>query len=245
MELYRGIGPRRVLYFISILTIGFFLLLTVKGVDGVIQSMARSRLVASVVHEQLSSHPAQGGVELASLKEVAWSDELPSLELWLLGQWDQNFKRSQIEENLTQLMKKHAYSSRLKASLERWKASLRYVDFFEEMNRDPSPEALFFEAKHTYFESEGLKRIGRRFDAVVLDLWASQLLGRFIRMNPESGDVPQALFMLGATFVKLNKTVAESYSSSRIFNLCSELYPYSIWSKRANAYRRNEIGNGV
>ncbi|MBC7693198.1 MAG: hypothetical protein H7222_15645 [Methylotenera sp.] len=183
-----------------------------------------------------------------------------ALQAWLYQRIFQNNRPSTISKELTAFNQAGSYGPSSQILIKRWNEALgrwdkslsdgvpgRFsVNPVERGERYKFlPEALFEQARLHYYEASGYQKIGRKFDASVLYLWSSELLSQFIQLNPSSPDVPQALFLLGASQVRMRTAFNPEIRSDRLLNLCVELYPDSIWATLARELRREEFGYAV
>jgi hypothetical protein len=222
--------------------------MALKSFDSVRHSVDRSRLVTALVHQQINEMKGITARE-DTLNEITssaeWPDDFIALERWLIQQWSSTSDSLMIMERLQLMSEQHSLSPTLKKSLSRWKNTLYKVSVFKSIETNLTGKTLFAEGQQRYFEAEGYKKIGRQYDAMVLYLWVGALLTQFLEKSPMDKDTPQALFMLGASLAQLRHAFPRRLKNHLILNLCSEFYPYSVWSKRAAAYWRDETDNGT
>jgi hypothetical protein len=134
----------------------------------------------------------------------------------------------------------------MRVTLGRWSHSL--LDWQKEFKVGGDrvhSEDLMREGKQRYFEAAGFRKIGRAYDATILNLRTISLLTRFIHQDPYSSSVPEALFMLGAAYAGLGHALPKKMRGDRILNLCSELYPDSLWADRSQTIWREAYGDEI
>ena len=99
---------------------------------------------------------------------------------------------------------------------------------------------LLIEGRQRFFEASGFEKIGRTYDAAVLNLWAIVVLTQFVEKNPYHPEIPETLYMLGEAYMDLGSGLPSQVKADRVINLCSELYPDSVWANRANSLWREQ-----
>jgi hypothetical protein len=207
----------------------------------------RGRLVASIVQEQgnILFQDQSSGAALAAQREQASDPDF--LRRWMIERFaaTQNDPRV-VSRDLQRVIGHSQESPFVLASLKRWQSTLnRWGTEFSSSSyasgdsRDDLKNShalmLLIEGRQHYFESAGFRRIGKSFDAAVLDLWTISILSKFVEKYPLHPAVPEVLFMLGDEYLSLGSSLPEKAKSDRILNLVPELYPDSIWASRANA----------
>jgi hypothetical protein len=211
------------------------------------RSHERGRLVSSIVDQQyleLSGHSTQVATRVPSWVPK-WNDDSLELKRWVVQEsFAKNANPAALASKLDLLSHAYSYSGPLEASLSRWKEVLaRWAQNPE--NAITAPDKLLEDSRQHFFEAVGYNKIGRPFDATILHLWTIGLLTRFIEMKPFDPGVPEALYMLGVSYLELGDALPHQMRGDRILNLCSELYPDSLWASRSNAIWRETYSNEV
>jgi len=67
-----------------------------------------------------------------------------------------------------------------------------------------------------------------------MNLWTITVLSEFVEKYPYHPEIPEALYMLGDSYLDLGTGLPNQVKADRVLNLCSELYPDSVWASRAN-----------
>lgn len=212
------------------------------------QSHERGRLVVSIIREQKSLLAQLPEPHEDFKKNKGWPDDYMALQSWLILQLAKNAQPAEADLRLSQVSDQRSYSPVLKASLDRWSQAFQRWEVSRSIASQNlrTPEQLMEEARTRHFEATGFYRIGRMYDATALYLWSIELLSNFIESNPLHRDVPEALYLLGAAYFRFRGVIPNSVRSDRILNLCSEVFPETIWSERARAIWRNGVGrNGI
>ena len=209
----------------------------------------RGRLVASVVREQrmlMEEMIGQGSQIEDKLNQArGWPDDSLLLETYLISVASGRSDLKKVSSEFTRLtfqnnVSRHV-SRQMAKSLERWNRDL--ANWAEMQSKGlPSIDALMSEGRRHSFESMGYRKIGRGYDAAVLDLWSVSLLSQFVEESPMDPRVPEALYLLANAYSGLRFALPNSVRGDRILNPCSELYPESIWSKQATKVWQAEKG---
>jgi hypothetical protein len=216
------------------------------------RSKERSRLVVSIVDEQLD--------DLFNVTHAWESAQNPEGSRRARSMGANNLKLTPGHSNdelveLRQSIRYRIGSDRLIAS-STWKPALsRWYRTLSRWAHQPSgteqgldhlsSDQLLSEGRKHYFEAVGLRKIGKPYDATVLNLWSIVLLTKFIEKNALSPAMPEVLFMVGDAYIGLDSALPFKIKRDRILNLCSELYPDSVWANRANSIWKEEFGNAI
>ena len=237
---------RSLLLVVSCLTFIVGGIVVLKVYEDTMRTHERGQLVSSIVEQQfheLSSGSQAGNFRRVSLE--AWRDDSLELKQWVI---QQSLKSpggpgaaSRKLENLNQTRN---HSSIMQISLKHWQNTLRRWADQEKHKHFESAEFLKV-AREAFFESAGLRKIGKSYDATVLQLWTISNLTRYINLNPYDGKVPEALYMLGVAYMDLGQSLPTKIRGERILNLCSELYPDSFWANRSNGVWREAASNEI
>jgi hypothetical protein len=226
---------------------GIFVL---KFYEDSMRARERGRLVESIVREQLNS--------LTEQSELIASDTpagLPrgkdsiALERWLISKTLTGKNHSENFQHLTALLRSLSKDvpGGLQASVNRWANTCEsWADTLsrKDMNLDGlSAHQLLVEGRQRYFEASGFQKTGRSFDAAALDLWTITVLSEFVEKYPYHPEIPEALYMLGDSYLDLGTGLPAQVKADRVLNLCSELYPDSVWANRANSIWQEQYSN--
>ena len=236
----------------SLLLVGSCLAFVVGGIivlkvyEDTMRTHERGQLVSSIVEQQF--HDLSSGSQAGNFRRVSlesWRDDSLELKQWV---FQQSLKlpggpaaTSRRLENLDQT---RTHSTSMQISLKHWQSALRRWAAAEKHKRFASEDFLKV-ARQTFFESAGLRKIGKSYDATVLYLWTISNLTRFIDSNPYDGKVPEALYMLVVAYMDLGHSLPTKMHGERILNLCSELYPDSFWANRSNGVWREAASNEI
>lgn len=204
----------------------------------------RRRLAASIVREQIGFLTQwQPDIKLLS-RESGWPDDFLLLGNWLVVQLASSSEPKTILRQLIALSRDRSYSRTLRNSINRWSDALGRWSELKKSVFKFDPTYILQEARILHFEAMGLQKIGRQYDGVALYTQTILLLAKFIEKNANDSYIPEALFLLGDSMIRLRHVLPSSIRSDRILNLCSELYPESIWGQQANLVWRSESLNG-
>jgi hypothetical protein len=224
-------------------------LFVLKFYEDAMRSRDRGQLVSSIVDQQF--HELQAPTESAPLKLVgdpalpALKDESVDLKRWVIQQTLASATSpSELPHRLELIRLNHPHSRDMDRTLERWQKSLESWSR-EITSGNPSADDLLQEGRVHYFEAAGYAKIGRRYDATVLQLWTISLLTRFVAKKPFDTRVPEALFMLGTEYLDLGPALPVRVRGDRILNLCSELYPDSFWANRSNGVWKEAVSSAI
>ena len=216
-------------------------LLILKVCEDSNRSRERGHLVASIVHEQAVAFQQENISDKVLDDLDKWPDDFLSLKNWVVIQTWRTGDPGQVSHRLRLISNRHSYSPVLRTSLRRWSEALTRWASESDHPEQMSPDELIQDARHRYFEASGYQKIGRQYDAAVLYLWSAAFLNRFVQTAPDDSRVPEALFILGEAYLRLQHALPTPIRSDRILNLCSELYPDSIWASRADALWKDEV----
>lgn len=100
--------------------------------------------------------------------------------------------------------------------------------------RFPSADLLEM-GRQSYYRAKGYEKRGDLEIAFGYYLRSSKLLIKFLKIEPGHIDVPEVLFLIGDSFMRFYGLVPTNVRLDRILNLCGELYPETIWARRARA----------
>lgn len=223
---------------------GIFVL---KFYEDSMRTRERGRLVESIVREQLNSL-----VEQSETKVQETASGLPraknssDLERWVISKTlaaSRNFHR--LTSLLRSLSHDKAVPDGLQTSMNRWANTCEHWGNAESRNSiglsGLSATQLLAEGRQRFFEASGFEKIGRSYDAAILNLWTIVVLSEFIEKHPFHPEVPEALFMLGDSYLDLGNGLPNQVKADRVLNLCSELYPDSVWANRANSIWKEQF----
>jgi hypothetical protein len=208
-------------------------------------SKERSRLLVSLLKEELSTLK-NSPVDFHLLNSTrVWPDDFLLLESWVIQQIIHGASIEKTAQSLELLAAQHHYSRTMEVSLSRWNKALSSWAESRYMVSAHTPERLLEVGRQKHFEADGFQRIGRKYDAAILYLWSGTHLAQFVELNPESPDVPEALYLLGNCFLKLRHAFPTSLRMDRMTSLVSDLYPNSVWSRKASILWQEEMLNGT
>jgi hypothetical protein len=218
-----------------------------KFYEDSMRTRERGRLVESIVREQLNSLAAQSAVtfrETASGLPRAKSSE--ELERWVIFRTlagSRNFH--QLTSLLRSLSHDQSVPASLHISIKRWANTCENWGHtatrnFIEMS-GLAANQLLVEGRQRFFEASGFQKIDRSYDAAVLNLWTIAVLSEFVEKYPFHPEIPEVLFMLGESYLNLGKGLPAQVKADRVLNLCSELYPDSVWASRANSIWKEQF----
>ena len=200
----------------------------------------------SIVREQLHSLVEQSEAEeVATMSGLPRSKDSLGLERWLIAR---ALNGSRNYRELTSVLRSLAHDRTipewLQISVNRW------ANNCESWSNTPArtdlslsgltAHELLKEGRQRFFEAAGFKKIGRSYDAAVLNLWVIRVLTQFVEKNPYHPEIPEALYMLGDAYIDLGTGLPPQVKADRVINLCSELYPDSVWANRANSLWREQ-----
>jgi hypothetical protein len=241
------------LTFVLVLGVGISVL---RVYEDSMRTRERGELVVSIVREQMRTLGTRSAVlAMAQVKErtdlsYATSDGLWNPKRWLIRQvFEAPRDPSHIASLLKTWLHAHSATAIARMSMDRWSKTLELWSTQPSSNEQGieglSPEQLLSEGRLRFFEASGFHKIGKADDATVLDLWTIVLLTKFIEKNPFHSSVPEALFMLGDAYVYLGRALPSQVKADRVLNLCSELYPDSVWANRANLVWKEEFADAI
>jgi hypothetical protein len=248
---------------------GIFVL---KFYEDSMRARERGRLVESIVREQLNSLMEQSEVATSDTPAgLPRGKDSIALERWLISKTltassglSRNVSsdisgaasvhpadkdRSGNFQHLTTLLRSLSkdVSGGLQASVNRWANTCEsWADTLsqKETSLDSlSAHQLLVEGRQRYFEASGFQKTGRSFDAAALDLWTITVLSEFVEKYPYHPEIPEALYMLGDSYLDLGTGLPARVKADRVLNLCSELYPDSVWASRANSIWQEQYSN--
>ena len=218
-----------------------------KFYEDSMRTRERGRLVESIVREQLNSLVTQSE---ATFRET--TSGLPreksskELERWVISRilaGTRNFH--QLTSLLRSLSHDHSVPAPLQTSVGRW------ANTSENWGNTPtrnsigmnglSADQLLVEGRQRFFEASGFQKIDRSYDAAVLNLWTIAILSEFVQKHPFHREIPEVLYMLGESYLDLGKGLPPQVKADRVLNLCSELYPDSVWANRANSIWKEQF----
>jgi hypothetical protein len=235
-----------------------------KFYEDSMRTRERGRLVESIVREQLNSLIKQSEFTASDASSgLPRGKDSIALERWLIlktlnasgdisgmasGNAPENVSgpmsdkdKSGNFQHLTSLLRSlsHEVPNGLRSSVNRWANTCEsWADTLahKEMNLNGlSAHQLLVEGRQRYFEASGFEKIGRSYDAAALNLWTITVLSEFVEKYPYHPEIPEALYMLGDSYLDLGNGLPNQVKADRVLNLCSELYPDSVWASRANA----------
>jgi hypothetical protein len=234
------------------------LLLTLKSVGDYRSSRERGRFVVSMIREYRAGMLTHFKAQSFKVDHESLETDPAALQAWLVQRFLEDSRPIQISQKLDRLshysLATPHSSSVLRKTFKRWNESLirweRTLGSGESMISGGSyekvpPQLLFKQARLHYFEASGYQKIGKKYDASILYLWSFELMSRFIQADPLSSEVPQALYLLGASQVRLREAFSSGLRSDRLLNLCVELYPDSVWATLARELLQEEFGYAV
>ncbi|MCM2322755.1 MAG: hypothetical protein NDJ90_05800 [Oligoflexia bacterium] len=91
------------------------------------------------------------------------------------------------------------------------------------------------EGRRKYFEAMGYQRVGGHKAAEPLFFRTIEVLSGFIDHAPKDSRVPEALYLLGASYYYVSH--GRDHAAERLLNLCSDYYRGTVWGNRADALR--------
>jgi hypothetical protein len=214
-------------------------------------SQQKGRFVVSMVQEQVNalseSSSRLWGAPAVWAPKSGWPDDFLALQNWIIQGAILGKDPDSLSHQLAQISHGRTISPTLSASIRRWQDGLvrwsRARAKFK--GSDIDPQDLLEEGRLRHHEAVGYDKIGRGYDATVLYLWSADFLRRFIAQAPLEAEVPEALYLLGQAHVRFRHAFPPSIRSDRFLNLCSELFPGTLWAKRANAVWRDEMRNEI
>ena len=224
-----------------LLCAGVFVL---KFYEDSMRARERGRLVESIVREQLNSLVKQSEFTASDVPSgLPRGKDSIALERWLIlktlnasGDKDKFGNFQHLASLLRSLS--HEVPNGLRPSVDRWANTCEsWADTLahKEMNLDGlSAHQLLVEGRQRYFDASGFEKIGRSYDAAALNLWTITVLSEFVEKYPYHPEIPEALYMLGDSYLDLGTGLPNQVKADRVLNLCSELYPDSVWASRAN-----------
>ena len=243
MALTRALKPVRLIAGSAIFVL--VLILTIKSFQEFRRSQERGNLIASIVREHYSSLKDQVTPDDSIYSQKGWPDDFLGLQTWLIFRLAQSSSPASVADELASLAQRHAHSPVMQTALNRWQSSLNQWSGMDHLFASMEGSALLEEGRLKHSEATGYRKIGRQYDAVAHYLWSAAFLHRFIEQNPDDAGIPEALYLLGDVFLRVRHALPAQFRGDRILNLCSELYPDSIWAGQAYALWRSEIGNGI
>jgi hypothetical protein len=199
-------------------------------------STDRSRLIATIAREQ------------DRLITNSSPNSPKNLNQWILNQWF----RYRTPSRLIQVVEEAALqNSSEKPQLERWKSVLS--EWSAESNLElkvdeqtssqvPSSRLLSTGRLHV-FRAEGERRAGAVGDASLQYIWGIYLLSQYVERAPSSESIPEALYLLGVSYLALRDSLPNGIRGDRLINLCAELYPGTIWGREATRVWKEEMGS--
>ena len=209
------------------------------------RSEERGRVVSSMLKEQDAARVTNPDIDFNLKSTFQWMNESPELERWLVAQVARGVDPVQIASDLEGLSTQQIYSEVMANSLKRWIVSLREWGKSREIGDTLPPRRLLELGRLRNFEASGYQRTGKEYDAAVLYLWSNSLLTQFVIESPQDPYVAEALYLLGMTDLRLRHVASKALRADRLLNLCSELYPRSIWASQAYALWRTKLGSGA
>ncbi|MGZ3686997.1 MAG: tetratricopeptide repeat protein [Bdellovibrionota bacterium] len=217
-------------------------LLGARGADLFRRPHERGDLVVTVLKEQEQVLRGMSREIPPSVELRGWPDDFIALQQWLILTLARDHNPAIAARRLEALEQDRSISPVLMTSLRRWRSTLQQ---WSGMALPVSSESLLELGRLKHFEASGYRKIGRLYDGTALFLWSSTLLTRFIEENPGSKRVPEALYFLGINYLRLNYALPRVIRGDRLLNLCSEIFPNSIWAQQANEFWRKEMVHGV
>jgi hypothetical protein len=203
-------------------------------------SHEEGRFVSAVVQEQLASLSRLDDSTVLLRRSAGWPDDFLALQNWLLVTMLNKADPNEAQLTLSELSRNRAVSPVMRASLRRWQESLARWAGSPPQELQSAP-ALLEEGRKLHHQAIGYARVGRPYDAAPLFLWSATLLARFIEREPESAQVPEALYLLGASTLQFKQVIPGNIRPDRILNLCQEFYPHTVWAERAEELWRREM----
>lgn len=218
-----------------------FGLLVVKFYEDSMRARERGRLTSSIVSQQFRQIQADERTWGSRPSGKKRADGSVDLSPWMTRETFLESDPKVLLNNLkTQL--RHRLSSQDEGiSFKRWETDLGHW----RAERFSGDAEVLSQARENYFQASGFSKVGRSYDATVLNLWTIRLLTDFIEKNSFDGQVPEALFMLGVAYRDLDHALPTGIRRDRILNLCSELYSDSLWANRANMIWREGASNEI
>lgn len=199
----------------------------------------RGILVAGMVREQLQTFSqAQSPAPVLSNLH-SWPDDFVLLQSWLILKTLKERNPDSVVSGLKSISHGKRFSSQLRTTLDRWNEAMGRWSRSRRAIASPVPSDLLMDGRQSYFEGVGYRKIGRSYDGTPYFLWAIDSLTRFIETAPADARVPEALYLLGASYFNLRNAIPENLRSDRVLHLCSEFFVDSIWTTRANSLWRN------
>jgi hypothetical protein len=213
-------------------------------------SQERGRLIVALLNEQEAQLKGLTFKQDYLAGRNVWADDEPALKSWLVMQAVQGETPEQLAKDLKKISQGKYYSSTLKTSLTRWNSVLARWGRWRAKPQSAADEkgdsdSLMEEGRRRYFEARGFQKIGKSYDSVPLYLWAMESLSRYIRENPQADEVPEALFLLGSTYIRFRQNFPSKVRGDRILNLCAEFFPGSVWAKKSNTLWQEEMRDEV
>lgn len=243
-------GIRRIIQgtgiFLTLTGLGLLLALVVRATADYRKSTEKGRIASTIVRQQLI-HLADGSSvesEAVLQNEAGWPDDFLTLQRWLIAKTLHGGRSpAAVAAGLEKLSAGHSFSTTLSISLSRWKKHLNDWEKHE-LSRNSTSQEEYTSGIQRYMEAVGYQKIGRGYDASVLYLESISLLTQFIENAPNDIRVPEGLYFLGSAYLGIRHALDLSIRADRILNLCSELYPSSIWAKQATTQCSEENNNG-
>jgi hypothetical protein len=210
-------------------------------------SRDRGRFVASMVREQIGMIRQLPDPVHILHREANWPDDFLALQGWLVVKLARGHEPDQVRRELAAMASRHAFSPALATSLNRWQETLARWSRTSGSDRLRvlSPAEAMAEGRRYFYEASGYRKIGRSYDASALYLWSASLLVNFIDRAPLDRDVPEALYLLGDICLRFRHALPPTLRPDRMLNLCSELYPDSVWGNRARALWMEDLGHAT
>ena len=210
--------------------------LIIRSTSDYNHSKERGRFVLSILKQDRKELALKQYME-RDLSQATTKDLLPILQVWLVKQLLIK-SPPQMASVHRRLIALEIEKPEIRVSLQRWESGLARWMNSEARNPNRTLRDMLNDGRIMYNQATGYRNIGREVDATVLYLGSFDLLSRYIEASPTSPEVPEALFLLGMTRLRLSKSLPACMRSNRLINLCVELYPDSIWANLSRANTR-------
>jgi hypothetical protein len=211
--------------------------IVIRMVSDAHRSREKERLIRSMVrHHQLSlAQNRISGLGVAAQK--SWPNEFPMLESWLVSHLAAGTAPGRIRTELDSMRRLQGgrLPEGMQITLSRWDDALRRWEAETHQPRPTTAADALQRGRTRYLEAKGLSAIGRSYDATVLFLWAREWVDRSIDLEGAAQHLPETLYLLGEIFVTLRRSMPKQFHGDQLLNVCSDLFPSSIWASRANA----------
>lgn len=218
-------------------------LISMRALSDLRRSHERERLIRGVVKQYSVAVTTQKGFDDNPELKRPWPTDFLLLEKWLAVQVYRKRPPFEIRRRLLDLERlQPPMSPSMQWTLARWYEGLER--WSQEWSVSPSVvgEDALRRGRQRFIEAQGYSEIGRKYDAVVLYLWAANWLIKSIETGQQETEYPEALYLLGDIYLSLRHGLPENFHGEQLLTVCSDLYPNSIWASRANAARHTGGG---